>query len=149
MWLPRVTVAAIVEQNGAFLLVEEEVDGAPKLNQPAGHLEDNESLIEAVKRETLEETGWQFAPSALTGIYRWKHPGTLDTYIRFAFTGEVFDYDKDRPLDAGIIGPVWLRRDEVTARRSQHRSPQLLRCIDDYLAGKRLPLDCLVDVQGF
>lgn len=146
MWLPRVTVAAIVERDSKFLLVEETINNQLTLNQPAGHLEDNESLTEAAMRETLEETGWKFTPTYLLGVYRWKHPTSENTYIRFAFGGEVYDYDPALELDKGIIGPVWLSLDEIRARREQHRSPQLLKCIEDYQQGKRYPLDSLINV---
>lgn len=146
MWLPRVTVAAIVERDNKYLLVEETINNQLTLNQPAGHLEDNESLTEAAIRETLEETGWKFKPAYLLGIYHWKHPSSMETYIRFAFSGEVYDYDPDLELDTGIIGPVWLTIEEIKERREQHRSPQLLKCIEDYQQGKRYPLDSLTNV---
>ena len=146
MWKPRVTVAAIVERENKFLIVEENIDGQLMLNQPAGHWEDNETLIEAVIRETREETAWQFTPSHLVGIYQWKHPSTDDTYLRFAFAGNVYQHDESQPLDQGIVQAVWLSRDEILAREQFHRSPQLMMCIDDYLAGKNISLNALIVV---
>ena len=145
IWKPNVTVAAIIEQRGKFLLVEERVDGDIVLNQPAGHLEEGESLIQAVIRETLEETAWHFIPEALIGIYRWQSPRNKITYLRFAFTGKPGQHDVARALDTGIIRAVWMSQDEIKAARAQHRSPQVERGIDDYLAGQRYPLACLSD----
>jgi len=146
MWFARVTVAAIIEQYGKFLLVEEMINGQKMLNQPAGHLEDNETLLDAVARETLEETAYHFTPSALTGIYQWKHPLTGDTYIRFAFTGDVTGHDTEQTLDEGIIAAVWMSPEEIKSEKHRHRSPQLETCIDDYLAGKSLPLSAITNV---
>ncbi|HBX60249.1 MAG TPA: NUDIX hydrolase [Methylophaga sp.] len=125
-------------------MVEEEINGKMTLNQPAGHLEDGESLIEAVIRETLEETAWQFTPESLIGIYRWRHQQTENTYIRFCFSGSVGE-KLDRPLDTDIHQAVWLDADTIKQRRSQFRSPLVEQCLQDYLAGKRYPLDLLTD----
>lgn len=143
IWKPNVTVAAVVERAGRFLLVEEEAGGEIVLNQPAGHWEQDESLIEGAIREALEETGYDFRPSALVGIYRWPHPKKEITYLRFAFAGEVTGFDPARRLDEGIVRAVWLTPDEVRADTARHRSPLVLRCVEDYLAGKRYPLDLL------
>jgi ADP-ribose pyrophosphatase YjhB (NUDIX family) len=143
---PHITVAAVIEREGRYLLVEEESGEDTVYNQPAGHLETGESLLEAVVRETREETAWRFQPTALLGIYRWASPANRVTYLRFCFTGECSDHDPHHPLDSGIIRTWWLTRDEVMARTSQHRSPLVLRCIDDYLAGKRYPLALYSDV---
>ncbi len=146
MWFARVTVAAIIEQNGKFLLVEEMIKGQKMLNQPAGHLEDNETLIAAVIRETHEETAYHFNPSALTGIYQWQHPTTKNTYLRFAFTGEVIDQDKNQALDEGIVAAVWMSPEQIMAEKQRHRSPQLEICIKDYMADQRFPLSLVTKV---
>lgn len=144
IWKPNVTVAAVVERDGKFLLVEEETESGLAFNQPAGHLEAGEALIDAVVREAREETAYDFRPTHLVGIYNWKHPEKDVTYLRFAFAGELVGHDPARPLDAGIIGARWLSLDEVRATAGRHRSPLILRCIEDLLAGKRYPLDLLV-----
>ena len=138
---PAVTVAIVVERDGRFLLVEEETRAGPKLNQPAGHLEPAETLPQAAARETLEETGWTVAPTALIGVYRWQVPETGATFVRFSFAGEALRHDAARPLDAGIIRALWLTRDEIASRQAEHRSPLVMRCVDDYRAGQRWPLD--------
>lgn len=147
IWKPNVTVAAVVERNNKFLVVEERSGGSIVFNQPAGHLEDAESLIEAVIRETLEETAWHFTPEAVTGIYRYSSPGSHITYIRICFCGSCSHFDNERSLDDGIIAAHWLSRDELESRSGQLRSPLVLRCIDDYLASKRYPLDILADIE--
>lgn len=125
-------------------MVEENVASNIVINQPAGHLENGESLQAAVIRETLEETGWQFQPEAITGIYRWVHPKLDRTYLRVSFTGRVTQHDPARELDEGILRAQWLSREELLER--QLRSPTVLRCIDDYLAGRRYPLSLCSDV---
>lgn len=146
-WTPNVTVAAVVHREGRFLLVEEIIDGRNLFNQPAGHWEYGESLEQAVKREVTEETGWSFRPQGLLGIYRWQ-PEHLNntTFLRFAFIGEVLDYDPDQPLDAGIIGPCWMTLAEVRASTHRHRSPQVLRCCEDYCRGIHYPLELINDL---
>ena len=145
VWKPNVTVAAVVHRDGKFLLVEEETEVGLAFNQPAGHLEEGESLLDAVVRETLEETAYRFKPTHLVGIYNWTHPTKEDpTYLRFAFAGELRGYEAGRPLDDGIVAARWLTLDEVSATRARHRSPLIQRCIGDFLAGKRFPLDLLV-----
>ncbi len=148
VWTPRATVAAVIENDGKFLLVEEDAGQQPHtvFNQPAGHLEDGESLIDAVIRETLEETGYDFNPTALSGIYRWIEPNSGDTYLRFCFTGELGQHHPDKPLDDGIIGPHWLTLQEITALGTSLRSPLVKRCLNDYLAGQRFPLSLLTDM---
>ena len=144
VWKPNVTVAAVVQRDGKFLLVEEETDAGLAFNQPAGHLEEGESLIDAVVREALEETAYHFKPTHLVGIYNWQHPTKNVTYLRFAFAGELLGWEADRKLDDGIVAARWLTLDEVEATRERHRSPLILRCIEDLVAGKRYPLDLLV-----
>jgi len=147
IWKPNVTVAAVIERDGKFLLVEEETAQGIRFNQPAGHLEANESLLAAVARETLEESAYTFTPRHLLGIYRW-HATTSDTtYLRFAFTGDITAHDAARALDAGILRAVWLTPEEIRATQTRHRSPLILRCVEDYLAGKRYPLDLLVHYE--
>jgi 8-oxo-dGTP pyrophosphatase MutT (NUDIX family) len=144
-WPLHVTVASVAEREGKFLLVQESVGGNSVINQPAGHLEDNESLVQAVVRETLEETAWQFEPTALVGVYRWKHPKG-DTFLRFCFTGNLVQEESNRTLDHGIEQVVWLDRAAVQQRVQMLRSPLVLRCIDDYLAGIRIDLSAIHDV---
>lgn len=143
IWHPNVTVAAIVEQEGRFLLVEEETAEGLLFNQPAGHLENGETLLAGVVRETMEETARPFTPTGLLGIYHWKHPERDLTYLRFAFTGEVGGHNPQQPLDAGILRTVWMTPEEIHASRHRHRSPQVLRCVEDYLRGQRFPLTVL------
>jgi phosphatase NudJ len=141
---PRVTVAAVIERQGRFLLIEEETSEGLRLNNPAGHLDPGESPAEGCARETLEETAYRFTPTALVGVYlsRRERPGGDDvTYIRLAFCGELGELDPDRALDTGIVRTLWMTEKEIRASAHQHRSPLLLRCMDDYLAGKRYPLD--------
>ena len=148
IWKPNVTVAAVVMRDGKFLLVEEETEAGLAFNQPAGHLEAGESLIDPVVRETLEETAYHFKPTHLVGIYNWKHPVKDVTYLRFAFGGELLGHEAGRPLDDGIVAARWLELDEVKATQARHRSPLILRCIEDLLAGKSYPLDLLVHYAG-
>ena len=145
-WKPHATVAAIIERDHKFLMVEELIDGQRLFNQPAGHLEPGESLIEATIREAREETAWRFTPEAITGIYLWTHPGSEKTYLRVAFCGQCDDHIAEQPLDDGIIHAIWMSRDEIAQQIENLRSPMVLNCIDDYLAGKRYPLDLLIDV---
>jgi len=143
IWKPNVTVAAIAERDGRFLLVEEETAEGVRLNQPAGHLDEGESLIAACVRETLEETAHEFAPTELVGIYQWPRPQGDLTYLRFAFAGKVGACDTARPLDTGILRVVWMTPEEMEASASRHRSPLVMRCVRDYLAGRRYPLDLI------
>jgi 8-oxo-dGTP pyrophosphatase MutT (NUDIX family) len=142
VWKPDVTVAAVIERSGRFLLVEERIRGRLVLNQPAGHLEDGEALLDAVVRETFEETAWQFTPESLLGIYQWRSPRGHTT-LRFAFIGSVQGYDAQRQLDPPIVTTHWFAHAEIAQRAARLRTPLVLRCIEDYLAGRRLPLDAL------
>ena len=145
VWKPSVTVAAIVERDGRFLLVEENTSQGLRINQPAGHLEFGESLEQAVIRETLEETAHDFRPTALLGLYLLNtgQQASQATYLRVAFAGELGDEHPHRVLDTGIIRTLWLTREQVCERADTLRSPLVLRCIDDYLAGQRGGLDLL------
>jgi len=140
-WNPEVTVAAIVEVDGRFLMVEERASGSLVLNQPAGHLEDRETLVEAAVRETREETAWRFHPEALVGVYLWRSPVTERSFLRFAFCGTVDDHQPRLPLDIGIVRSVWMTHEQLLAQPARLRSPLVLRCIDDYRSGSRKPLD--------
>ncbi|WP_137887155.1 NUDIX hydrolase [Pseudomonas sp. 2FE] len=142
-FIPRVTVATVVEDQGRFLLVEEMANGRAVFNQPAGHLEADESLIQAALRETLEETGWDIELTAVTGIYLYTAPSNGVTYQRICFAGRPLQQRPEHPLDDGIIGPRWLTRAELVAQPERWRSELVLRCIDDYLAGERFPLTLL------
>lgn len=144
IWKPNVTVAAVIERDNTFLLVEEETSQGVRFNQPAGHLEADESLLAAVSREVLEESAYRFTPQYLLGVYRWHSADSDTTYLRFAFTGAITGHEPDRRLDTGILRAVWLSPDEIRANQPRHRSPLILRCIEDYLAGKRFPLELLV-----
>jgi phosphatase NudJ len=143
-WKPSVTVAAVIEQHGRYLLVEEQTADGLRLNNPAGHLDPGESLLDAVARETLEETAYPFQPEALVGIYlaRLPKPDGDVTYLRFAFAGRVGDLTSRR-LDDGIVRTLWLTPDEVRASAERHRSPLVLQCVEDHLAGRRHPLELL------
>jgi 8-oxo-dGTP pyrophosphatase MutT (NUDIX family) len=145
VWKPSVTVAAVVERDGRFLLVEEHTESGLRINQPAGHLDPGETLQHAVAREALEETAHPFTPTGLLGIYLWRSPdpSRTTTYLRFAFTGELGEAIAGRTLDHGIVRTLWLSPQEVAQRSRQWRSPLVGRCIDDYLNGQRYPLDLL------
>jgi 8-oxo-dGTP pyrophosphatase MutT (NUDIX family) len=144
-WKPSVTVAAIVERGGRYLFVEEQTSEGLRLNNPAGHLDPGESLVQAVVREVLEETAMPFTPQALVGVYmaRTGREGEAVTYLRFAFSGTVGEPLADRVLDDGIVRTLWLTPDEVRASVDRHRSPLVLRCVDDHAAGRRFALDLL------
>jgi ADP-ribose pyrophosphatase YjhB (NUDIX family) len=146
-WNPRVTVAAVIEQGGRFLLVEEETKLGLKLNTPAGHLEPGETPAQGCAREVLEEAAHDFTPTAFLGVYlarsRKNSTGEDQTYLRLAFCGELGKHHADRPLDDGIVRTVWMTLDEVRASAERHRSPLVLKCIEDYLAGVRYPLSAV------
>ena len=138
---PHVVAAAIVERDDKFLLVEEHTAEGLRLNQPAGHWERGETLIEAVRREALEETAHRVEPTALLGCYTTHYPQRDITYLRFAYVCHVTGFDADRALDTGIVRAVWLTPEELAAHTTPHRSPLVMRCVRDYLAGRRFPLD--------
>jgi 8-oxo-dGTP pyrophosphatase MutT (NUDIX family) len=144
-WKPSVTVAAIIERDGRYLLVEEHTPEGLRLNNPAGHLDPGESPAQGVARETLEETAFDFAPTALVGLYlsRFQRESTGDdvTYLRFAYSGELGAFHPDRSLDTGIVRTLWLSPDEIRASADRHRSPLLLRCMEDHLSGQRFPME--------
>ncbi|MES2105625.1 MAG: NUDIX hydrolase [Pseudomonadota bacterium] len=146
IWKPSVTVAAIISRDNKFLMIEEETSEGVRINQPAGHLDPDETLQQAVVRETLEETAHDFTPTELIGTYlsRYVSPktGLEVTYLRFAFTGEL-GQAHDLPLDTGILRTIWMSHDELLASQATHRSPLVMQCVNDYLLGKRAPLSLL------
>jgi len=143
---PHLTVAAIIERDGRFLVVEEMVGGKRVINQPAGHVDDRESLIDAVRRETLEETGWEFEPEALVGLYRWRHPDNGETFIRASFSGALGVQRFPTPPDTLILGTHWLSHMKLRNGDWPLRSPLVTRCIDDFLAGNRHCLSLIIDL---
>jgi len=143
IWKPNVTVAAVIERDGRFLMVEEETAEGLCFNQPAGHLEEGESLHAAAVREALEETGYGFAPEFLVGVYQWPRPQGDITYLRFAFGGAADGPLAGAVLDEGIVRAVWLTRAQLHECRERHRSPLVLQCIDDWIEGRRYPLDLI------
>lgn len=143
IWKPNVTVASLIELDGKFLMVEEESPAGPVLNQPAGHLEPNESLEAAVIRETIEETGYHFTPDAIIGSYLWHNTANETTYFRTTYSGSVCNKTIETTLDDGIIRALWMTHAEILAEKSRLRSPIILESINDYLSGKRYPLDLI------
>jgi 8-oxo-dGTP pyrophosphatase MutT (NUDIX family) len=142
VWKPSVTVAAVIERSGRFLLVQERIEERLVLNQPAGHLDPGESLVAACRREVLEETAHRFEPTGLVGIYRWRHAAKDVTFLRFCFRGTV-SASEARPLDKEIVGLHWLTADELKGRKAEHRSPLVQKCVEDFLAGRHYPLEVL------
>jgi 8-oxo-dGTP pyrophosphatase MutT (NUDIX family) len=147
---PDITVAAVTETDGRFLVVEERINRRLVFNQPAGHVEHGESLLDAVIREVREETAWGFEPQQLLGVYLWRNPSSGRSTMRFAFTGRVMDHDAHRPLDRGIVCTHWLSRADLMQREPRLRSPLVLRCVEDYLGGTRMPLESVakLDLQS-
>ena len=143
VWKPHVTVAAVIEKDGRFLLVEETTDNGLMFNQPAGHLEQGEDLITAVKREVMEETAWQFEPEALVAVQLWRKTPESPSFVRFCFTGAALNHDPNRKLDADITATHWLSRDEILARHERLRSPLVVKSVDAYLQGTRYSLNLL------
>ena len=146
IWTPHVTVAAVIEREGRFLFIEEEDEGVPVFNQPAGHWEPGETLVEACIREALEESACRFVPRHLVGIYGWKHKAADITYLRFAYCGDIEGFEEGRALDKGILRTVWMSADELRAQGNRLRSPLVTRCVEDYVAGRRFPLDMVENV---
>jgi 8-oxo-dGTP pyrophosphatase MutT (NUDIX family) len=146
-WKPNVTVAAIIEKDGRYLLIEEHTQEGLRLNNPAGHLDPGESPAQGCAREAFEETAHPFQPTALVGIYlsRFQRPATGEdiTYVRMAFCGDIGELQAHLKLDEGIVRTLWMTPDEVRASADRHRSPLVLRCIEDHLAGQRFPLDVI------
>ena len=145
IWKPHFTVAAVVEHKGRFLFVEEAPAGRPVINQPAGHLDENESILDAAIRETHEETGHRFTPEYIIGLYRWQSPTDNETFVRVAFFGSVDTESQPTPIDKSILRSLWLSKEEMTARKHDLRSPLVMQCIDDYLSGKRYELELITD----
>ena len=142
-WKPNVTVAAVAERDGRFLVVEENSKGRVVFNQPAGHLERNETLIDAVRREVMEETAWEFIPEHIVGIYMYENRREQRTYLRVCFSGSCARHFPDLPLDDGILRAAWMTHAELEAMRERMRSDMVLRCLNDYACGRRFPLDIL------
>ncbi|PPE73155.1 NUDIX hydrolase [Solimonas fluminis] len=146
-WTPHVVVACVVERDGRFLLVEERIAGELRMNQPAGHWEQGETLVEGAIRETLEESGWEVEPTHVLGIYHYDPADLEYGFLRIAFVARALRERPGYKLDEGIERPVWLTRDEVAATVSLHRSPMVLRCVDDHIAGQRFPLSMLAHLN--
>lgn len=142
-WQPDVTVATVVVRDGRFLMVEETAHGRLVLNQPAGHLEPDETLLQAAVRETMEETAWEVKLTAFIGAYQWQAPETGRHYLRMAFAADPVSHYPGRELDEGIVQALWLTPDELASEQSRHRSPLVWRVLEDYLAGQRHPLALL------
>ena len=146
-WYPHLTVATIIEKDGKFLIVKELSDGQVVLNQPAGHVDENETLFEAATRETLEETGWHVKIDALVGFYMYTSPNNGTTYFRALFAATALKQEPDYRLDEGIIEAQWLSLEDIRQQTEILRSPMVLQCVEDYLAGRRLPLDCIAHIS--
>ena len=147
IWRPNVTVAAVIEHEGKFLMIEEHTSQGPKFNQPAGHLEANESIHDAVVRETREESAYEFQPEYLIGIYHWHSTASDITYLRFAFAGTLAAHYPEQLLDEGIIRATWMTAPEIRYTQTLHRSPLVMRCVDDFLAGQKYPLNILTHYE--
>ncbi|MEQ5833435.1 NUDIX hydrolase [Marinobacter sp. NFXS9] len=143
-WKPHATVAVITEKDGRFLMVEERSNGRIVFNQPAGHVEEHETILDAARREALEETGWAVEPRHFLGLYTYLAPANGRTYYRMCFVAEALQHETEQ-LDDDIIAAHWLTYDELRERQESLRSPLVLRCVEDYLAGRRFPLSVIVD----
>jgi 8-oxo-dGTP pyrophosphatase MutT (NUDIX family) len=144
---PDITVAAVAQTAGRFLFVEERINNRLVFNQPAGHVEQGESLLAAVVREVREETAWRFEPQGLLGVYLWRRPSARRPTLRFAFTGSVTDHDAHQRLDRGIVRTHWLSESELLAHEGRLRSPLVLRCVRDFLAGGIATLDSVAQLD--
>ena len=147
VWKPSATVAAVIEREGRFLIVEEMQDGKRVLNQPAGHLDPGETILDACVREVMEETAHRFQPTALVGIYRWVYPAADVTFIRFCFSGKILGTE-NRALDKEIVALHWLTPAELRAKSSMHRSPLVQQCVDDYASGRNFPIEVFSRTYG-
>lgn len=147
IWRPDVTVAAVVERQGQFLFVEERVRGALVLNQPAGHLEAGESLVDAVMRETLEESAWEITVQHLVGVYQWTSPSDGTAFMRFAFAATAARHT-DRTLDTGIERAIWLSPNALRDHSVPARSPLVAQCVEDFLAGHRHSCDLVRNLDS-
>jgi 8-oxo-dGTP pyrophosphatase MutT (NUDIX family) len=147
VWKPDVTVAAVAERDGKFLLVEERASGGLVLNQPAGHLEDGETFIDAVVRETFEESGWRFRPDAIVGVYLWRPDASGRSFLRVAYSGVLESCDAPRPPDRAIVRVRWIGRDQLGEPGLRLRSPLVRRCVDDYVAGIRYPCSLISHLE--
>lgn len=143
VWKPHVTVAAVIEKDGKFLLVEEETDTGVRFNQPAGHLESGETIVSAAIREVNEETAWQFVPESIIAIQLWRKDLNHPSFLRVCFAGNVHSHDSKQTLDDGIIATHWLSREQIVEKYSQLRSPLVLKTIDAYLSDEHYPLSLL------
>lgn len=143
VWKPHVTVAAVIEHNSRFLLVEETTANGLAFNQPAGHLEAGENLIDAVKREVWEETAWRFEPKALVAVQLWRKNPDFPSFLRFCFSGDAYSHDENQPLDEGIVKTHWLSYSEITAHSERLRSPLVMRTVEEYLKGNSYPLSLI------
>ncbi|MEJ2308751.1 MAG: NUDIX hydrolase [Gammaproteobacteria bacterium] len=147
IWTPRTTVAAVIERDDRFLMVREDAGtGDIVINQPAGHLEESETLLDAVVRESLEETAWHITPEALVGIYKWRIPPDGLTYVRYCFAARALSEDSARTLDDGILAADWMTAEAIRRQSRAHRSPMVQQCIDDYLTGRRYPLELIHEI---
>lgn len=149
IWTPHATVAALIERDDRYLMVREHTRHGIRLNQPAGHWEAGETLLDAVKREVLEESGFEFTPTALLGIYISDKDDKSVTYLRLTFVGNVGDAPIHNELDEGIIEAVWLTFDDIMAQQDIHRNPIVAQCLSDYVAGQRLDLALVKDLRVF
>lgn len=146
VWTPHATVATLIERDGKFLMIEEYSSGRLVLNQPAGHIEENESIIEAAVRETFEESAWHVRPEHIIGLYVYRAPSNGITYYRICFYATALEHDPNSKLDDGIVAAHWMTRDEIAEQSDRLRGPMVLKCIDDYLAKKKYPLDFIYEI---
>ncbi|MGQ0697571.1 MAG: NUDIX hydrolase [Panacagrimonas sp.] len=147
-WQPHIVVAAVVERDGRYLIVEERINDELRINQPAGHWEQGETLIEGLKREALEETAWDVEPTGFLGVYEWQPASLPYPFVRFAFVATALHHHADRKLDTGIERALWLTPDELQARAHQHRGPAVMQCIEDQRAGRIYPLSVIQHLIG-